>query len=148
MAYKDNAKNWFQEGDYPTEGQFSQTFDWLRWRDQGVPIEDVIGLADALNDIVTTRVALPLTISTTTSITIPDGYMVERIIIIPSANCKPVISYEDGAPGDIIPEPEDFVTPATGAVYEVSQLIVTSRNIVVQNVPINSRIVYMRRKII
>jgi len=148
MAYKESAKNWFQEGDYPTESQFSQTFDWIRWRDQPVEMEEVSGLADSLNDIISTRVALPLTIATITTITVPDGYMIERIIIVPSANCKPVISYEDGVSGDILPAPEEDVTPAKGAVYEVSQFVVISRNILIQGVPLNSKIVYIRRKII
>lgn len=53
MANKDTSKQWFETGDFPTQTQFAQTFDWLRWKDEVLAITDVTGLQDVLNTIVT-----------------------------------------------------------------------------------------------
>lgn len=49
MAYKDDAKAFFETGDKPTQGQFATVFDNLRWNDQFVPLNKVTGLQDALD---------------------------------------------------------------------------------------------------
>lgn len=51
MANKDTSKLWFQTGDYPTEAQFAQVLEWLRWKDEQLAISDVAGLATILNNI-------------------------------------------------------------------------------------------------
>lgn len=51
MANKENAKQWFETGDYPTQVQFAQVFDWLRWKDEGISIADVANLQNFLNTI-------------------------------------------------------------------------------------------------
>lgn len=53
MAYKDTVKPWFETGDYPTQVQFWQTFDWLRWKDELLQIPDVQGLQALVNSIIT-----------------------------------------------------------------------------------------------
>lgn len=50
MAYIDNVKQWFSTGLKPTEIQFYAKFAWLRWKDEAVPVEDVSGLAEILNN--------------------------------------------------------------------------------------------------
>lgn len=50
MAYKDDAKLWFQTGDYPTQEQCYTVFDWLRWKDENIPVEDIIQLQEILDD--------------------------------------------------------------------------------------------------
>jgi hypothetical protein len=34
MAFKDNVKPWFETDKYPTQTQFYQKIDWLRWKDE------------------------------------------------------------------------------------------------------------------
>lgn len=53
MANKDTVKPWFETGDYPTQAQFWQMFDWLRWKDEGLQISDVAGLQELVNSIIT-----------------------------------------------------------------------------------------------
>lgn len=48
MANKDTAKQWFETGDKPTQTQFWQVFDWLRWNDIAIAIDDISGLSAAL----------------------------------------------------------------------------------------------------
>lgn len=50
MANKDTAKPWFKTKAYPTQSQFWQLFDWLRWKDDKLLISDVDGLQQALNN--------------------------------------------------------------------------------------------------
>lgn len=49
MAYKDDAKAFFETGDKPTQGQFATVFDNLRWNDQEMPLNKVTGLQAALD---------------------------------------------------------------------------------------------------
>lgn len=51
MANKDNAKQWFQTGDYPTQEQFYQVFDWVRWKDEGISIADIANLQNIINSL-------------------------------------------------------------------------------------------------
>lgn len=51
MANKDTSKQWFETGDYPTQSQFYQVFDWLRWKDEGITIADVAALQGILDSI-------------------------------------------------------------------------------------------------
>lgn len=51
MVNKDTAKTWFETGDFPTQEQFYQTFDWLRWKDEGIDIADINNLQGILNSL-------------------------------------------------------------------------------------------------
>lgn len=51
MGNKDTSKQWFETGDYPTQAQFYQVFDWLRWKDEGITITDVAALQGILDSI-------------------------------------------------------------------------------------------------
>lgn len=41
MANKDTAKTYFNTGDFPTESQFAQVFEWLRWKDELIGYDDL-----------------------------------------------------------------------------------------------------------
>lgn len=41
MANKDTAKQWFETGDFPTQTQFEQTLEWLRWKDEKIAFADL-----------------------------------------------------------------------------------------------------------
>lgn len=53
MANIDNAKQWFKTGMYPTQAQFYQVFEWLRWKDEKLQIQDITNLQNILNGIAT-----------------------------------------------------------------------------------------------
>lgn len=60
MANKELSKQWFETGDYPTQAQFAQVFEWLRWKDEGISIADVAMLQSVLDSIqVTLNSILP-----------------------------------------------------------------------------------------
>lgn len=50
MAYKDDVKPWFETGDFPTQAQFYQKFDWQRWKDELIGVDDLTQeLIDLIN---------------------------------------------------------------------------------------------------
>ena len=49
MANKDSSKQWFLTGFYPTQSQFAQVFEWLRWKDEKLDMDNITGLTDAIN---------------------------------------------------------------------------------------------------
>jgi hypothetical protein len=50
MAYRDNAKPFFNSGSKPTQQQFYQLLNWLRFLDDQITIQNVSGLLQALQD--------------------------------------------------------------------------------------------------
>lgn len=88
MAYVDTVKQWFKTRLKPTQGQFWQTFDWLRWKDEEIAIDSITGLTDILNgkaDIGTTGAYKPigLQLSGDGTYDFPAGLMLDKIIISP-----------------------------------------------------------------
>jgi len=53
MAIKSKAtlKTYFETGDFPTESQFADLIDSLRHEDEEVPLNEVTGLLDILNQL-------------------------------------------------------------------------------------------------
>jgi hypothetical protein len=52
MANKDTSKQWFETNDTPSEAQFAQVFDWLRWKDEPITMADIAGLQGSINALV------------------------------------------------------------------------------------------------
>ena len=48
MAYIDSVKGWFKTGLEPTQIQFYRLFEWLRWKDEKIPMADVQNLNSVL----------------------------------------------------------------------------------------------------
>lgn len=48
MALKETVKKWFKTGFKPTQAQFYAFFNFIRWKDEKVPTEDVQGLNELL----------------------------------------------------------------------------------------------------
>lgn len=44
MGFLTTAIGWFKKGYKPTEAQFSQVFNWLRWKDESIQSSEVQGL--------------------------------------------------------------------------------------------------------
>lgn len=49
MALKDTVKEWFKTGLKPTQAQFYSKFDFLRWKDEKIPIADIEEIEGILN---------------------------------------------------------------------------------------------------
>lgn len=49
MAFKDTVKEWFKTDLKPSEAQFYNFFNWIRWKDEKIPITDIFNIADILN---------------------------------------------------------------------------------------------------
>ena len=49
MAFKDTVKEWFKTGLKPTQTQFYSKFDFLRWKDEKIPISDIEQIEGILN---------------------------------------------------------------------------------------------------
>lgn len=48
MAFKDTVKEWFKTGLKPTQAQFYSKFDFLRWKDEKIPITDIDDIENIL----------------------------------------------------------------------------------------------------
>jgi len=51
MAFIDTVKGWFKTKDKPTQTQFYSLFNWLRWKDEQIPINEV----ENLNSLLTAK---------------------------------------------------------------------------------------------
>ena len=78
MANKDTAKQWFEEGDLPTDVQIAQTFDWLQWKDEPIPMEAVQGLITYLSSVIP---PIEISINASGSYTIPAGYAIYKLYV-------------------------------------------------------------------
>jgi hypothetical protein len=50
MANKDNVKPWFQTGKRPDQSQFFAFFDWIWFKDERIPADNIEGLQDLLDE--------------------------------------------------------------------------------------------------
>ncbi|MDB0603287.1 hypothetical protein PL373_19575 [Tenacibaculum maritimum] len=48
MAFIDNVKPWFVSNFKPTQSQFYRFFEFIRWKDEKIPVNDVAGLNNLL----------------------------------------------------------------------------------------------------
>jgi hypothetical protein len=80
MANKDTSKGWFETGDYPTQAQFAQVFEWLRWKDEQVGVGDLSAELVALLNSISLMVPQVLVITAGAgTYTIPAGYAIHRV---------------------------------------------------------------------
>ena len=76
MANKDTSKQWFETGDFPTQAQFAQVFEWLRWKDEQLAMADVVGLIAYLSSVIP---PIEISINASGSYTIPAGYAIYKL---------------------------------------------------------------------
>lgn len=113
MANKDTSKQWFETGDYPTQVQFAQVFDWLRWKDEQLEVADVNGLAGLVNSVVTLAQVKALFLLTFSldadgSYDLPAGTFMFALVAIAAADFNISVGTAPGG-NDII----DGLTPRT-----------------------------------
>lgn len=145
MAHIDTAKQWFETGDLPTQEQFYWVFERLRWTDQPIPINNVTGLLQILNQLAT-----PVEVFTTSGnlvYTLPAGFILEKIIVVPVSDCDVTVENNGTLdPGDIVKEVP--VSASTGSVLAVDLLAVNaSREINISGQPNGSTVTIIKRKI-
>ena len=83
MAFKDSSKQWFETGDFPTQAQFAQVFEWLRWKDEPLAIADITNLQTILNSLIpggaSPLLAASLTLAADGVYVVPSGYAVFKM---------------------------------------------------------------------
>lgn len=93
MSNRDTAKSWFETGDYPTQAQFAQLFDWILFSGEAT-IADVQNLSAVLAGKVDTSALtalqdriLPTILNASGNISwlIPNGLLIVDIVIVPAS---------------------------------------------------------------
>lgn len=135
MAFKDNLKQWFTTGSYPTEAQFAQMFDWLRMQDQQLAIADITGLSDIINNLVAVVQKEKITVGNTGKIihTIVAGYVLNSISVFPVADGPAFCTSNNGDAGDIVPS--SIVLANGGAYWLLSLQVMADTNIIINALP-------------
>lgn len=148
MANKDTSKTWFQTGDFPTQAQFWQVFDWLRWKDENLTIAEVVGLAEILNSFGSGAEAFTVGVGWDNRYNIPIGYVLEKIVVVPVVDCAPYCSFVGGTTGDIIPLDVSYIIGVAGVVWSVNLFNASAAKVIeVSNVPNTSKVYFIKRKI-
>jgi hypothetical protein len=144
MAFIDTVKAWFQQGDYPTESQFAETFNKLRFKDEQLAINEVAGLQNVLNALAAPVEAFAAN-GADILYQVPVGYLLEKIIIAPNTACTPSAKYAGGVKGNLVEPHEDVLTED---VWDVNVPAISNvKNIVVQEVT-DGIVIFIKRKII
>lgn len=152
MANKDTAKTWFEKGDKPTQAQFAQVFEWLRWKDEALDIATDAALIAALN--LKNDKAVFDAFEQGQLVSFPDGdgsfaiganYLLEKVIVLPPIDATVKIGDTDGG-DELCPEVE--ITSANGGVIEVNAFANGAvRTIYLSGIPVNTKIIFIKRKI-
>ena len=149
MANKDTSKQWFETGDFPTQVQFAQVFEWLRWKDEALGIGDITGLTAALN-------AAGLKPEKKTkgvdgwlgNYDVEPGYELYKIILVPTADCNPYAQFSGGS-GDIIPLDLSTTVGVQGTTWLVNIFNATiAKTVEVVNLPSGSDVYFYKQKVI
>lgn len=91
-SYRDIVKQWYITGAKPTQAQFWTLFDDLRFIDEGISVADIDGLTELLTGKCS-QDALDaftggelLTLNADGSYNLPAGYLLEKMVIVPSVD--------------------------------------------------------------
>jgi hypothetical protein len=145
MANKETAKSWFERGDKPTQAQFAQVFDWLRWKDEELPTPSD---ANKLDKIVFDAfeqgqvVAFP---AGNGSFVLDANYLLEKVIVLTPIDA--LVKIGDTFGGEEVC-PETPVSSAIGGVIEVNAFANgVARTLFLSGIPVNTKIVFIKRRI-
>lgn len=149
MLDKDLLKQWLKSRAKPNQNQFWQWVDACFFKGEKLPITDVEGLENILNNLA----APPQIVDIITSegipveYTLPPGYLLETIAL--KAAVDMTVSAETTANPDTndIMYPED-IEAAKGALWVINRLgFNADLNITVSGVPAGGTIYFVRKKI-
>lgn len=147
MANKDTAKQWFQTGDKPTQAQFEQLFDWLRWGDQAIAMADITGLVTAL--LTKLNVAdwegTLIAYNGPATYTIPAGYLLEKIIVY--YGDAGAIQISTVNMGDTDEYEQEEVAAGWNRPMQLDIFAEANTDVYIDGIPAGSKIVYLTRKI-
>lgn len=77
------------------------------------------------------------------------GYLLEKIVIIPTSDCNPYCNFTAGSPGDIIPQDTiNNTTPAKGVVWGVDILGVSNTSITLSSMAVGSSVYIIKVKVV
>lgn len=145
MTNKDTAKTWFERGDKPTQAQFAQVFEWLRWKDEAI---DAPSDNNKLDKIVFDAFEQGQLVSFPAgngSFILDANYLLEKVIVFPPIDA--LVKIGDTVGGEELC-PETPVTSATGGVIEVNAFANgVARTIHLSGIPVNTKIIFIKRKI-
>lgn len=147
MANKDTAKQWFETGDKPTQAQFWQLFDWLRWTDVAITMDAITGLSAALlakvnkSDYEGNCIAY----DADATFVIPGGYLLESVIPYYGANGYMNVSTVLMGDSDEVEVPEVYIgwnRPVVLNIFAHDNI-----NVYISGIPAGSKLVFLLRKI-
>lgn len=136
MGFIDQAKQYFKTRLKPTQGQFWQTFDWLRWKDEPIPMNNVDQLIETLQgkaDVGTSGAYKPIGVEFTGNgyFDIPAGLIFDMMMMTPgNTEVSPMVGYSDGSGeiynGDPIPANEDYPISVVKSCRTTTRVFVTN----------------------
>jgi hypothetical protein len=147
MAHRDTVKPWFETGDKPTQAQFWQLFDFLRFLDDAIAIGDVTGLVNALLAKVNTAdyEGQLITYDGQATYVIPAGYLLEKIIPFYGEAGYMNLSVDIMGDTDVAEIPEIAAGWNRPVVLEI--FAENNTNLYIDGIPAGSKIVFLKRKI-
>jgi hypothetical protein len=154
MANKDTAKQWFVRKAKPTQAQFWQVLDWLRWKDEPVGIGDIDGLTEALQSKADASALAGISnnpqavtqrdFDADGSYTLQAGNLLESIVILIGSDSLVKIGSVAGT-DDIMPDTN--VTQGIGAVIVLNIYTVNDMNLFFTGLNANSSIIFISKKL-
>lgn len=154
MAYIDQVKQWFVSKAKPQQNQYHTLFDYLRFRDQPIPVGDVANLTVLLQgkldvsvfeNTVMSSVVQEIPWNADGAISLQAGYLLEKILLIPATSSPVKIGNSAGA-DDLLPE--TIVSQSTGEVVHLDAYApVADRLIYISGLPPGSSIIVIKRKV-
>jgi hypothetical protein len=148
MADRDIVKQWFETGDKPTQAQFHQLFDKLRFKDEAIAVADIDDLVDLLQEkaLASSLNAFEqgerVEVDADFSYDIPEGYLLEKIVVLPGTDATIKIG-NDFAGDDICGEIE--VTEEKGEVLLLNLYAKASRVIYFGGMNPGSAVIFFKR---
>jgi len=97
--FKNIVKQWFQKNDKPTEEQFAQSFDYIFFKDEVIPVSAIEGLIDVLNGKANSNAVaalMPIIASNVATVQIPAYTWVTAILIFSNQDAVVTVGTTEG----------------------------------------------------
>lgn len=147
MANKDTIKQYFETGDKPTQAQFWQFFDWVRWGDESIQMADIAGLAAALLAKMNTAdyEGNCIAYDANAIYVIPAGYLLEKVI--PYYGNAGVMAISTILMGDSDEADIPEVLVGWNRPIDLNIFAPANTNVYISGIPAGSKLVFLSRKI-
>jgi hypothetical protein len=150
MPNRDTSKQWFQSGDKPTQGQFYQLLDFLRFKDEAIAMADVNNLNSTLAGKASQAAfddhVMGEFIAASGDVAYNQlaNYLIEKIIIIPGADCNIRIGTTNGGEeilNDVAVVQADTMTHT----QVINAFAVADRTIYINGIPAGTKLIVLKR---